>query len=76
MPSGWIEGVRAIRVLVALLFAAYNLVPLGLVALAGGISRRGKRGARAGVALTISARLFVLVLLLEGVRRCSEMTDG
>jgi hypothetical protein len=28
MPSGWIEGVRAIRVLVALLFAAYNLVPL------------------------------------------------
>jgi hypothetical protein len=28
MPSGWIKGVRAIRVLIALWFAAYNLVPL------------------------------------------------
>jgi Family of unknown function (DUF6498) len=28
MPMGWIKAVRAIRVLVALLFAIYNLVPL------------------------------------------------
>ena len=28
MPSGWIYGVRTIRVLIALLFTAYNLMPL------------------------------------------------
>jgi hypothetical protein len=58
------------------LWATVSLLPLGLIALAGGISGRGKRAAKARTAFAIGAGLFVLGLLLEDFRYFSEMMLG
>jgi len=53
-------------------WATLTLLPIGLVALAGGISGAGQPMRRARNALTIGAGLLVLVLALEIFRRLSE----
>jgi hypothetical protein len=61
--------------LIPLFWASLTLLPLGLIALAGGIAGTEKGLYRAQTSLIIAGALLVLVGVLEIVRRISELSD-
>jgi hypothetical protein len=61
--------------LIPLFWASLTLLPLGLIALSGGISGTEKGTRRAQTSLIIAGALLVLVGVLEIVRRISQLSD-
>jgi len=61
--------------LIPLFWASLTLLPLGLIALSGGIGGTEKGIYRAQTSLIIAGALVVLVGALEIVRRISELSD-
>jgi hypothetical protein len=57
-------------------YATFIALPIGLVALAGGIYGRGKSVEYARLALIAGACLLVLILLLDIFRRVSAIMDA
>jgi hypothetical protein len=61
--------------LIPLFWASLTALPLGLIALSGAISGSEKGWHRAKTSLIIAGALLGLVVVLEIVRRISELTD-
>ncbi len=62
--------------MIPVFYATLTLLPLGFFALAGGISGHGEKVVLARLSLIIAAGLLVLGLMLEILRRMSEVMGG